>query len=126
MKFSDADIAVFEYRKGGTPNAQDIRWDRTHKGFGVRIYPTGKKVFVCSYRQGGRKTIRVLGAVGEISVAEAKRKSAELRAQARTSSPHGETMNRIAPPVIMCARLARADLRKALDQHLATLKKVTR
>ena len=39
----------------------DVRWDTDVPGFGVRIYPTGKKAFVLSYRVQGRKRLMVLG-----------------------------------------------------------------
>ena len=37
-------------------NDWDIRWDNEIKGFGVRLYKSGKKSFVLSYRFLGKKS----------------------------------------------------------------------
>jgi hypothetical protein len=42
--------------KGGT----DYRWDSALPGFGFRIYPSGKKAFVVSYKIHGRKRFDTL------------------------------------------------------------------
>ena len=52
-------IDSFRYRGGW-----DVRWDGTVPGFGVRVYPSGKKAFVLSYRARGRKRLMVLGRYG--------------------------------------------------------------
>ena len=41
----------------GTHNAQCIYWDQQLPCFGVRVYPNGRRVFVCSYRVQGRKRL---------------------------------------------------------------------
>lgn len=62
-------VDSFEYRGDGK---KDIRWDAEMKGFGVRIYPSGKKSFVISYRQAGRKKLMVLDQYGRITVEQAR------------------------------------------------------
>lgn len=57
---------------GKTDNKQDIRWDDAIPGFGVRVYPSGKKSFVLAYRHAGRKRIMVLGRYGTITLAQAR------------------------------------------------------
>lgn len=52
--------------------AQDIRWDGGLPGFGVRVYPSGAKVFVLSYRHEGRKHIVTLGRFGVLTVDQAR------------------------------------------------------
>ena len=52
-------IDAFRYRGGW-----DVRWDAAVPGFGVRVYPSGKKAFVLSYRARGRKRLMVLGRYG--------------------------------------------------------------
>ncbi len=42
----------------------DVRWDDEIPGFGIRVYPSGKKAFVLSYRTKGRKRLMVLGRYG--------------------------------------------------------------
>lgn len=58
-KLTKRAIDSFRYRGGW-----DVRWDGAIPGFGVRIYPSGKKAFVLSYRAAGRKRLMVLGRFG--------------------------------------------------------------
>jgi hypothetical protein len=44
----------------GTKNEQCIYWDQQLTGFGVGVYPTGRRISVCSYRIQGRKRIATL------------------------------------------------------------------
>ncbi len=50
----------------------DVRWDDLLPGFGIRIYPNGKKSFVLSYRVNGRKRLMVLGPFGPLTLAKAR------------------------------------------------------
>ena len=59
----------------GTKNAQCIYWDQQLPGFGVRVYPNGRRVFVCSYRVQGRKRLATLGR-GDILRLDVARKKA--------------------------------------------------
>ena len=54
---------------------QDIRWDSKLKGFCVRIYPSGKKSFVLSYRVNRRKHIVVIGRYGVFTLEQARKKA---------------------------------------------------
>ncbi len=64
-------LDAFRYRGGW-----DVRWDDQIPGFGVRIYPTGKKAFVLSYRAEGRKRLMVLGRYGaDLTLEEARTKA---------------------------------------------------
>ncbi len=50
-------------RYEGDGSSRDVRWDAAMPGFGLRVYPSGRKSFVLSYRNGaGRKRMIVLGA----------------------------------------------------------------
>ncbi len=52
-------------RYEGDGSSRDVRWDAAMPGFGLRVYPSGRKSFVLSYRNGGgRKRLIVLGAYG--------------------------------------------------------------
>jgi len=57
----------------GPAPRRDVRWDDDITGFGVRIYPTGKKSFVLSYRVGGRKRLLALGQYGKITLDQARK-----------------------------------------------------
>lgn len=55
--------------------AQHIIWDDEIPGFGVRIYPTGKKSFVLSYRDNNRKSIMVVGSYSVLKLDAARDKA---------------------------------------------------
>lgn len=52
--------------------SRDFRWDNSIKGLGLRIYPTGEKAFVLSYRFHGRKRLMTLGPFGVLTVDQAR------------------------------------------------------
>ncbi len=52
-----------------------ILWDRKVTGLGCRVFPSGKKAFVLSYRTGNQKRLATLARVGEISLAEARERA---------------------------------------------------
>ena len=51
---------------------KDIRWDADMPGFGVRIYPSGKKSFVLSYRSKGKKHLFTVGQYGKVTLEQAR------------------------------------------------------
>jgi len=73
MKLTKSTIDKLVYEGDG--KEQDIRWDDILRGFGVRVYPSGQKSFVVSYRVNGRKRIMVLGKYGILTLDEARDKS---------------------------------------------------
>lgn len=79
MKLTKRAIDSFIYQGSGT--SQDIRWDDQLPGFGLRIYPTGKKTFTLSYRANGRKHIMTIGAYGVLTLDQARDKAKRLIGQ---------------------------------------------
>ncbi len=66
-----------------TTYPQDIRWDNAIPGFGVRIYPTGKKSFVLYYRTTTkRQHIMTIGRYGVLTLDEARDRARKALAQA--------------------------------------------
>lgn len=57
----------------GVSGSRDVRWDDELPGFGVRIYPSGKKTYVLSYRIHGRKRLISIGQCNVIPIDEARR-----------------------------------------------------
>lgn len=55
-----------------TGNKKDIRWDSIIKGFGIRVYPSGSKSFVLSYRVNNRKRLMTLGSHGTMTLKQAQ------------------------------------------------------
>ena len=82
MKLTKRAIDSFIYSGDGHAKAADVRWDDSLPGFGIRIYPSGKKSFLISYRHMGRKRRMTLGAFGVLTLDQArgmaKRKLAEV------------------------------------------------
>ncbi len=73
MAITKSEIDRFKY-KGGW----DVRWDGGNgaiTGFGVRIYSSGKKSFVFSYRADGRKRLMVLGGCAAMTVEQARKRA---------------------------------------------------
>ena len=73
MALTKKTIDALKYR--AAENARDVRWDDELSGLGLRVYPTGKKAFVLSYRVNGRKRLMTLGAYGVLTLDEARKKA---------------------------------------------------
>ena len=58
-----------------------VFWDRELSGFGVRVYPSGTKVYVVQTRAQGKSTRIAVGRHGVISADQARRKAALLIAR---------------------------------------------
>ncbi len=59
----------------GNNNSRHVVWDDRLPGFGVRVYPSGRKAFVLSYRAEGRKRQLTIGTYGALTLAEAKERA---------------------------------------------------
>jgi integrase len=72
MKLTKRAVETATYT--GQGNDRCVVWDSELKGFGLRVYPTGKKAFVVSYRPRGemRKRLMTLGAFGVLTVEQAR------------------------------------------------------
>ena len=58
-------------------------WDTEIAGFGLRIYPTGRKSFLITYRSKGRQRFYTLGRFGELTVQQARAEALETLGRAR-------------------------------------------
>ena len=92
-----------------------VFWDPELPGFGVRVYPSGSKVYVVQGRERGRSRRVTVGRHGALSADEARRRAARLIARIkRWEDP--------APPSPAAARAEPtvADLaRRYLDERVA-------
>ena len=59
-------------------------WDRDIKGFGVRVHPSGRKVYLVKYRQHGRVVKKTIGPHGAIPPVAARARAAEIITAAKT------------------------------------------
>ena len=60
-----------------------VVWDDDLKGFGVRVHPSGRKVFIVKTRYGGRVIKMTIGPHGAVSPAYARVRAAEIITDAR-------------------------------------------
>ena len=68
-----------------------VFWDRELPGFGVRVYPSGSKVYVVQTRAKGKSKRVTLGRHGVISADQARRKAAETIARIKSGeNPEGK------------------------------------
>ena len=71
----------------------EVFWDRDLPGFGVRVYPSGAKVFVVQCRGSGRSQRVTLGRYGLMTVEQARRQAALTIARIKNGedvNPKGE------------------------------------
>ena len=64
-----------------------VFWDRGLPGFGVRVYPSGSRVYVVQCRSGGKSRRVTLGRHGVISADQARRKAALTIARIKGGEP---------------------------------------
>ncbi len=66
-------------------------WDTQMAGFGVRIYPTGRKSFVVSYWSKGRRRFYTLGTYGRLTLHQAQEEALEVFLRVRRGEdPSGD------------------------------------
>jgi integrase len=100
MKLTKAVIDDLAFQ-GKTPKAKCVYWDEQLPGYGVRVWPTGKKVFLYAYRFHGRQRYLGLGAYGALTPDQARKLALTAAAQVlagvdpqaeRQRARRGETM----------------------------------
>ena len=63
-----------------------VYWDSALPGFGVRVYPSGSKVYLVQTRAGGRSRRLTLGRHGLITADQARRKAARIIADIKAGN----------------------------------------
>lgn len=61
-----------KYPECGPPGRRVVLWDTELPGFGIRVYPGGRKAYVVSYRHRRRKRLMVIGSATVLSLPEAR------------------------------------------------------
>lgn len=71
---------------------QCVYWDETVECFGLRIYPSGKRTYVCTYRIQRRKRLAALGRADVLTLDQARKKAiAYLGKVASNEDPQEES-----------------------------------
>lgn len=91
-------------------------WDSDIKGFGVRVHPSGRKVYIVKYRDGGRVIKKTIGPHGAIPPAAARGRAAEIITAARTGR---DLTGQVLPPRTNGAPTVRDLAGRFLDEHVA-------
>ncbi len=78
-------------------------WDREISGFGVRVYPSGRKTYLVQYRSSGRTRRRTIGQHGILTAIEARKLLGEV---AKGGDPSQERQSRLKAPTVaaLCDR----------------------
>jgi len=61
--------------QGAGGKHQCVYWDEAMECFGLRVYPSGRRVYVCSYRVNGRKRLARLGRADALTLDQARKKA---------------------------------------------------
>ncbi len=89
-------------------------WDSDLPGFGVRVYPTGRKVYIVQTRANGKSRRFTVGRHGDIAPDQARKNAVKIIARLKTGLPAVEQAPEPEPTV---ADLAGRYLREHVDMH---------
>ena len=91
-----------------------VVWDRDLPGFGVRVYPSGRKVYVVQSRSGGKSRRVTVGRHGEITPEQARKSAVKLIVCIKAGEPLVDTEPE-SPPTL--GELAERYLREYVGMH---------
>jgi len=122
-------IDAFKYEAEGA--SRDVRWDTEVPGLGMRVYPSGRKAFVLSYRASGRKRLMTLGNFGVLTLEKARERARrhlvmvedgidplEARRQAVQGRSLGELIDAYVERHVKVHKKTWLDDKQRLDRHI--------
>src|SRR5687767_1001989 len=74
IKFRQDTVRSLPYVGRGGKH-QCIYWDETLETFGIRVYPSGRRTYVCAYRVNRRKRLAKLGRADALTLDQARKKA---------------------------------------------------
>jgi hypothetical protein len=81
LKLRQDIVRTVPYR-GSEGKAQCVYWDEALESFGLRVHPSGRRVYVCAYRVNQRKRLATLGRADALSLDQARKKAMTYLAKA--------------------------------------------
>ena len=82
--------------RDSSPGARDtILFDRALPGFGLRIHPSGRKVYIVQVRIDGRSRRMVIARQSDMDLAEARRRARDMLARIRADASPVEERRRV-------------------------------
>jgi integrase len=75
IKLRQDTVKTLPYVGVASDKTQCVYWDETFPGFGLRVFPNGRRGYVCSYRIQKRKRLAVLGRADVVTLEQARRKA---------------------------------------------------
>lgn len=113
--------------------AETVHWDDGLKGFGLRVWPSGRKVYIVKCRIKGRQKRITLGQHGAITAEKARAKASRILGEAKDGGNPAEEMDiaRKAPTVkglgerfltehvaVRCKSSTRAEYKRSVEQFI--------
>jgi integrase len=116
VRLTKPEVARASY--DGDDGSRCVTWDEDMPGFGLRVYPSGRKAYVLSYRHVGRKRLITIGDAAVLALDAARKRALKMLADVDATDPlavrqaalRGETF---------------ADLAREYIEHHAKAKKRT-
>lgn len=121
------------YEGDGQGNEWDVRWDTVIPGFGVRVYPSGRKAFILRFRVNGRKRLLTIGTYGPMTLEEARTQARKRVGEVadggdpveqRKKARQGETVKALCDAYLerhASRKKSAKDDRRRIDQHILPL-----
>ncbi|SFN15133.1 protein of unknown function [Nitrosomonas communis] len=75
MTLTKTIIDKAEYIGDSATGERCVIWDGSLAGFGLRVYPAGKKSFILSYRYNGRKRLIIIGQYVLLTLEQARKEA---------------------------------------------------
>jgi len=102
----------------GEDNAQCIYWDRSLKGFGLRVFGGGRRTYVCAYRLHRRRRIATLGRADALTLDQARKKALRYLGQVANNADPQSQLDGLAAAVSVRELIA-----QYVEQHAKKKKK---
>ena len=109
---------------GPEPGKSDVvHWDDRLRGFGLRVWASGKRLWIVRYRLGQRQRVVTLGAVGEITAAAARKRAGGVLAAKRLGHDERRSIEARKTDALKVPERTLLDLIVAYKEHVVAKQK---